>query len=92
MWESFSPTTRYMAAFLLFSVTLIATLLIVGSAHGRVLIAIRDAESRARFLGPDGLDSTEFLSQGGSAAIGTHFTTVAGPVADYPDARAFLED
>ena len=52
----------------------------------------RTGGSRARFLGPDGLDSREFLSQGGSEAIGTHFTTVAGPVADYPDARAFLED
>ena len=47
------PTTRYMAAFLLFSVTLIATLLIVRSAHGRVLIAIRENEERTRMLGYD---------------------------------------
>jgi branched-chain amino acid transport system permease protein len=48
-----NPTTRYMAAFLLFSSTLIATLLIVRSAHGRVLIAIRENEERTRLLGYD---------------------------------------
>jgi branched-chain amino acid transport system substrate-binding protein len=52
----------------------------------------RAGGSRARFLGPDGLDSREFLSQGGSEVSGTHFTTVAGPADFYPDARAFLDD
>jgi branched-chain amino acid transport system permease protein len=47
------PTTRYMTAFLLFSVVLIATLLVVRSAHGRVLIAIRENEERTRMLGYD---------------------------------------
>jgi branched-chain amino acid transport system permease protein len=47
------PTTRYMAAYMLFSVTLITTLLIVRSAHGRVLIAIRENEERTRLLGYD---------------------------------------
>jgi branched-chain amino acid transport system permease protein len=52
-FELSDPTTRYMTAFLLFSVTLIATLLIVRSAHGRVLIAIRENEERTRLLGYD---------------------------------------
>jgi len=47
------PTTRYMTALLLFSVVLIVTLLIVRSAHGRVLVAIRENEERARMLGYD---------------------------------------
>ena len=47
------PTTRYMAAFLLFSIVLVGTLLIVRSAHGRVLIAIRENEERVRMLGYD---------------------------------------
>lgn len=47
------PTTRYMAALTLFSAALIATLLVVRSAHGRVLVAIRENEERTRMLGYD---------------------------------------
>ncbi|GLS30038.1 branched-chain amino acid transport system permease protein [Mesorhizobium albiziae] len=47
------PTTRYMTAFLLFSIVLIVTLFIVRSAHGRVLVAIRENEERTRMLGYD---------------------------------------
>ncbi|EHK59207.1 branched-chain amino acid ABC transporter permease [Allomesorhizobium alhagi] len=47
------PATRYMAALLLFSVVLLATLAIVRSAHGRVLVAIRENEERTRMLGYD---------------------------------------
>lgn len=45
--------TRYMAALALFSVVLIATFAAVRSAHGRVLIAIRENEERTRMLGYD---------------------------------------
>jgi branched-chain amino acid transport system permease protein len=47
------PATRYMAALILFSVALLATLAIVRSAHGRVLVAIRENEERTRMLGYD---------------------------------------
>jgi branched-chain amino acid transport system permease protein len=47
------PATRYMAALLLFAVVLAATLAVVGSAHGRVLVAIRENEERTRMLGYD---------------------------------------
>lgn len=47
------PTTRYMAALSLFSIVLIATLGIVRSAHGRVLVAIRENEERTKMLGYD---------------------------------------
>jgi branched-chain amino acid transport system permease protein len=47
------PATRYMAALILFSVVLLATLAIVRSAHGRVLVAIRENEERTRMLGYD---------------------------------------
>ena len=47
------PATRYTAAWLLFSIVLIVTLLVVRSAHGRVLIAIRENEERTRMLGYD---------------------------------------
>lgn len=45
--------TRYMAALALFSVVLIATFAAVRSAHGRVLVAIRENEERTRMLGYD---------------------------------------
>ncbi|MBA3448667.1 MAG: branched-chain amino acid ABC transporter permease [Pseudaminobacter sp.] len=47
------PSTRYMAALILFSTVLLATLAIVRSAHGRVLVAIRENEERTRMLGYD---------------------------------------
>ena len=46
-----NPTTRYFAAVTLFAVVLFATLFIVRSAHGRVLVAIRENEERTRMLG-----------------------------------------
>jgi branched-chain amino acid transport system permease protein len=46
-------TNRYFAALLLFAVCLLATLWMVRSRFGRVLIAIRENEERARMLGYD---------------------------------------
>ncbi|WP_237684279.1 branched-chain amino acid ABC transporter permease [Pseudaminobacter soli (ex Zhang et al. 2022)] len=48
-----SPTTRYMTALVLFSAVLLATLAIVRSGFGRVLVAIRENEERTRLLGFD---------------------------------------
>ncbi|SFT66569.1 branched-chain amino acid ABC transporter permease [Mesorhizobium sp. YR577] len=47
------PATRYMAALVLFSVVLLITLFVVRSAHGRVLVAIRENEERTKMLGYD---------------------------------------
>jgi branched-chain amino acid transport system permease protein len=47
------PVTRYLAALTLFSVVLLATLAIVRSRFGRVLVAIRENEERTRMLGYD---------------------------------------
>lgn len=46
-----NPTTRYFAAVILFAVVLFLTLFIVRSAHGRVLVAIRENEERTKMLG-----------------------------------------
>jgi len=46
-----NPTTRYFAAVGLFTIVLFITLLIVRSAHGRVLVAIRENEERTKMLG-----------------------------------------
>jgi branched-chain amino acid transport system permease protein len=47
------PTTRYLAALALFSLVLVATLALVRSPHGRVLVAIRENEQRTTMLGYD---------------------------------------
>jgi len=48
-----NPATRYLSAVALFGAALFATLAIVRSRHGRVLIAIRENEERAKMLGYD---------------------------------------
>jgi len=48
-----NPATRYFAALLLLSIVLLATLTLVRSPFGRVLVAIRENEERARLLGYD---------------------------------------
>ena len=47
------PGARYFAALLLFAVCLLATLALVRAPFGKVLIAIRENEERARMLGYD---------------------------------------
>lgn len=48
-----NPTVRYMSALALFSVALFATLAVVRSRFGRVLVAIRENEERTKMLGYD---------------------------------------
>ncbi|TIW93322.1 MAG: branched-chain amino acid ABC transporter permease [Mesorhizobium sp.] len=51
--ELTNPTVRYMTALALFSIVLLATLAIVRSRYGRVLVAIRENEERTKMLGYD---------------------------------------
>ncbi|MRX34521.1 branched-chain amino acid ABC transporter permease [Aminobacter sp. MDW-2] len=48
-----NPATRYLSAVALFAAALFATLAIVRSRHGRVLVAIRENGERAKMLGYD---------------------------------------
>lgn len=48
-----NPTTRYLMAVALFAAALFATVAIVRSRYGRVLVAIRENEERTRMLGYD---------------------------------------
>jgi branched-chain amino acid transport system substrate-binding protein len=52
----------------------------------------REKGIKSKFLGPDGMDSTELLKLGGDAVVGMHFTTVAGGVKEYPKAKEFADD
>jgi branched-chain amino acid transport system substrate-binding protein len=47
---------------------------------------------KARFLGPDGMDSSDLAKIAGEAIVGMHYTTVAGPVSVYPRAAKFAQD
>ena len=47
------PSARYLAALALFALALMAILALVRSPTGRVLVAIRENEERARMLGYD---------------------------------------
>lgn len=51
----------------------------------------REKGIQAKFMGPDGLDSTELLKLGGDGVVGMHYTTVAGGVKEYPKAKDFAE-
>ncbi len=52
----------------------------------------REKGIKSKFLGPDGMDSTELLKLGGKDVVGMHFTTVAGPVKEYPKAKEFGDE
>ena len=47
---------------------------------------------KAKFMGPDGMDSSDLTKIGGKAVVGMHYTSVAGPVSVYPQAKQFAED
>lgn len=47
---------------------------------------------KSKFLGPDGMDSTDLAKIAGAAIVGMHYTTVAGPVSVYPAAAKFAKD
>jgi branched-chain amino acid transport system substrate-binding protein len=58
---------------------------------GVLLKQMREKSIAATFMGPDGLDSSEFVRIAQGAAVGAYYTTVAGPVDQYPAAAAFAK-
>jgi branched-chain amino acid transport system substrate-binding protein len=52
----------------------------------------REKGVKARFLGPDGLDSSDLAKIAGKAVVGMYYTSVAGPVSVYPQAKQFAEE
>ena len=60
--------------------------------QGGVLIKqMRERGVTATFLGPDALDSSELIKIAQGASKGVYYTTVAGPVDEYPAAKAFAD-
>jgi branched-chain amino acid transport system substrate-binding protein len=54
--------------------------------------ALREKGVKAKFLGPDGMDSSDVAKIAGRATVGMYYTSVAGPVTVYPKAKAFTEE
>jgi branched-chain amino acid transport system substrate-binding protein len=52
----------------------------------------REKGIKAKFMGPDGLDSSDLTKIAGKAVVGMNYTSVAGPVSVYPQAKAFADE
>ncbi len=53
---------------------------------------LRAAGYTGQLLGPDGLDSSDFVELGGAGVVGTHYTSAAGPASVFPTAEQFVSD
>jgi branched-chain amino acid transport system substrate-binding protein len=58
---------------------------------GLLLKQLREKGVKAKFMGPDGLDSAEMVKIAGTAATGSYYTSVAGPPDAYPETAAFAK-
>ncbi len=52
----------------------------------------REKGVKAKFMGPDGLDSSDLVKIAGNAVVGMYYTSVAGPVSVYPQAKQFADE
>jgi branched-chain amino acid transport system substrate-binding protein len=52
----------------------------------------REKGVKAKFMGPDGLDSSDLTKIAGKAVVGMYYTSVAGPVTVYPQAKTFADE
>lgn len=85
------PANRYFAAFILFSICLLASLNLVRARTGKVLIAIRENEERAKMLGYDiwshklaAIVLSGTMAGASGAAYGLLFGTVGASFAEVP--------
>jgi branched-chain amino acid transport system substrate-binding protein len=47
---------------------------------------------KAKFMGPDGMDSSDLTKIAGKAVVGMYYTSAAGPASALPKAKGFVED
>src|SRR5881296_16973 len=52
----------------------------------------REKGVKSKFLGPDGMDSSDLTKIAGKAVVGMHYTSAAGPASALPKAKAFSEE
>ena len=58
---------------------------------GLLLKQLREKGVKAKFMGPDGLDSGEMPKIAGPAVVNSYYTSVAGPPDAYPETAAFAK-
>jgi len=66
-----------------------------GGTYDRAGVFFKQARAKglkARFLGPDGMDSSELARMAGDAVVGMHYTAIVGPVLVYSGAAQFTGD
>ncbi len=51
----------------------------------------REKGVKSKFLGPDGMDSSDLTKIAGKAVVGMDYTSAAGPASALPKAKAFVE-
>ncbi len=51
----------------------------------------REKGIKAKFMGPDGMDSSDLTKIAGKAVVGMYYTSAAGPASALPKAKAFVE-
>src|SRR5215831_7414314 len=47
---------------------------------------------KSKFMGPDGMDSSDLTKIAGKAAVGMHYTSAAGPASALPKAKTFVDE
>ena len=52
----------------------------------------REKGLKAKFLGPDGMDSSDLVKIAGKAVVGMYYTSAAGPASALPKAKQFVQD
>ncbi|MDQ7828711.1 MAG: branched-chain amino acid ABC transporter substrate-binding protein [Armatimonadota bacterium] len=70
-------------------------LIYFGGIYNQAGVFFKQARAKgitAKFLGPDGMDSSDLARIAGQAIVGMHYTTVAGPASFYPGAAKFAAD
>jgi len=52
----------------------------------------REKGIKSKFMGPDGMDSSDLTKIAGKAVVGMNYTSAAGPASALPKAKAFVDD
>jgi branched-chain amino acid transport system substrate-binding protein len=52
----------------------------------------REKGVKSKFMGPDGMDSSDLTKIAGKAVVGMNYTSAAGPASALPKAKAFVEE
>src|SRR5947207_8731207 len=52
----------------------------------------REKGVKSKFMGPDGMDSSDLTKIAGTAVVGMNYTSAAGPASALPKAKTFVEE